>query len=402
MVKRIVATSLGLLGLPTVFGYADRLGERASNPPFDIPPQSAFVDPASFAVLPENGSFRNANQLFNPTNTTPPFFQIFNKGFLPILGSSPSINVIAANASFAFAHEAPIYVPETDELFFCSNDGGALGMSDLNHNNKVFKISLADAEKEMGANGGNVNVPITEIPLSDDIQMTNGGTGPFNGNLILINSGRGSLPPSIALVNPKPPHNSTTLLNNYYGRQFASLNDVKVHPGSGKLFFTDTFYGFINQFRPAPLVPGQVYRFDPDTAAVRVVATDFNKPNGIAFTGDGLTAYVSDTGAAGGEATDPATIYAFDVDETTHAFKNRRVLAYVDTGIPDGIQVDTEGNVYTGCGDGVNVFAPDGTLLGKFFTGMVGANMVFAPPNRLMILAETKLFLAKIAAKGVV
>lgn len=47
--------------------------------------------------------------------------------------------------------------------------------------------------------------------------------------------------------------------------------------------------------------------------------------------------------------------YAFDVDPNTHFFKNRRVFAYADTGIPDGIQVDSEGNVYSGTGDGVNV-----------------------------------------------
>jgi gluconolactonase len=72
--------------------------------------------------------------------------------------------------------------------------------------------------------------------------MTNGGTGPFNGNLILINSGRGTIPPTIALVDPKPPHNATVILNNFYGRQFNSLNDIKVHPTSGNLFFTDTMY----------------------------------------------------------------------------------------------------------------------------------------------------------------
>ena len=47
--------------------------------------------------------------------------------------------------------------------------------------------------------------------------------------------------------------------------------------------------------------------------------------------------------------------YAFDVDPKSQAFMNRRVFAYVDSGIPDGIQVDTDGNVYSGCGDGVQV-----------------------------------------------
>ena len=68
--------------------------------------------------------------------------------------------------------------------------------------------------------------------------MTNGGTGPYNGSLLLITSGRGPLPPSIVLVNPKPPNNATVLLDNFFGRQFDSLNDIKVHP-SGKIFFTD-------------------------------------------------------------------------------------------------------------------------------------------------------------------
>lgn len=140
--------------------------------------------------------------------------------------------------------------------------------------------------------------------------MTNGGTGPFRSQLLLANSGRGPLPPSIALVNPKPPYNSTILLDNFFGRQFNSLNDVKVH-ASGKIFFTDvkyvtattplsTFkrihlgfsYGFLGGFRPTSLMPNQVYRFDPNTGVVRVVADGFDKCNGLAFSRDGKTAFM--------------------------------------------------------------------------------------------------------------
>ena len=92
--------------------------------------------------------------------------------------------------------------------------------------------------------------------------------------------------------------------------------------------------------------------------------------------------------------------YAFDVDPTSHAFTNRRVFAYADTGIPDGIQVDSKGNVYSGCGDGTQVWNSDGVLLGKFFIGTVSSNMAFAGPGRLAIMAETKVFLANIAAEG--
>ncbi|KAK0186535.1 calcium-dependent phosphotriesterase [Armillaria mellea] len=379
---------------------------------FELPAQAVYVDLTSYAALGDNGSFRESSfdnaTFFNPTLTELPFFQVFHEGFLDILGPSPSIRGIASNTSFAFAHEAPIYFPETDEMFFASNAGGSLGMSDLDHNNVYGKISLAAAEDALETNpdGGVVDVPVTELVLSEEIQMTNGGTGPYKGSLLLITSGRGTRPPSIALVNPREPHNVTVLLDNFFGRQFNSLNDIKVHPSSGKIFFTDVTYAYLYGFRPAPMMPNQVYRFDPDTGDVRVVADSFVRCNGIAFTGDGRTAYVSDTGTSGGELlglnqTLPTTIYAFDVDENTQTFKNRRTFAYVDAGVPDGIQVDAMGNVYTGCGDGVHVFNEHGTILGKFFLGSTSANMAFAGDGRLIILAETKIFLAHIAAKGI-
>lgn len=83
---------------------------------------------------------------------------------------------------------------------------------------------------------------LLELDLPDSIQMTNGGTGPYKGSLLLVNSGRGVLPPSIALVDPDEPRNSTVILDNFLGRQFNSLNDVKVHPASKKIFFTDVTY----------------------------------------------------------------------------------------------------------------------------------------------------------------
>lgn len=121
--------------------------------------------------------------------------------------------------------------------------------------------------------------------------MTNGGTGLFHGKVILVNSGRGDRQPSIALVDPKT-HNTTIILDNFFGRQFNSLNDVKIHRQTGKFYFTDVTYGFLNRFRPDPLLPNHVYLFDPATGSVRVVADGFDKPNGIALSQDGKIAYV--------------------------------------------------------------------------------------------------------------
>jgi len=62
-----------------------------------------------------------------------------------------------------------------------------------------------------------------------------------------------------------------------------------------------------------------------------------------------------------------------------------------------GLHIDTKGRLYAGCGDGVNVWNPSGTLLGKIFIGGTSANFNFAGERGLVIAAETSLYYAKIA-----
>ncbi|KAJ6624838.1 D-lactonohydrolase-like protein [Mycena sp. CBHHK59/15] len=351
-------------------------------------------DRRTFAVLDPHGPFRNGSQRFEPTpnvTLTPPYFQVFDDRFRDILGPAPSIRVIVENDTFPFAHDAPMWVPSTDDVFF--SGGRTVGRP-------VSKINLHDLATTQT---GLINFII--IPLGDDVQINNGGTL-FRGDLLLVTTGSGPLPPSLVRVNPLPPFNDTVILNNYYGRQFNSLNDAKIHPVSRAIFFTDTTYGFLNGFRPPPLIPNQVYRFDADTGEVRVVADGFTQPNGVAFSPDGETAYIADSGETegvlnGNDQTKPATIYAFDVRPETQVFGNRRVFAYIDSGVPDGLTLDTNGNLYVGCGDGTEVFDPNGTLLGKVSLGVGSANMVFAGKGRLIIMADTKIYLATIAAEGV-
>lgn len=70
------------------------------------------------------------------------------------------------------------------------------------------------------------------------------------------------------------------LINNYFGRQFSSLNDVTVNPRNGDLYFTDTLYGYYQDFRPEPGLPRQVYRLNMETKAITVVADGFALCNG--------------------------------------------------------------------------------------------------------------------------
>lgn len=65
-----------------------------------------------------------------------------------------------------------------------------------------------------------------------------------------------------------------------------------------------------------------------------------------------------------------------------------------------GIHCDTRGNVYAGCGDGVQVWNPSGKLLGKIYLGMGAANFNFAGKGRMVICAETALYYVTLAAEG--
>ncbi|KAG2360410.1 hypothetical protein BDR07DRAFT_1412690 [Suillus spraguei] len=370
-----------------------------------LPPGAVYIDPLLYNVVGANYTeWRNSSAIgFNPTNTTPPFVQVFDPSFLDITGPSATIRKIASNPGFAFAHEAPIYVPDLNLVFFASNAGGALGYSGWYNNSVVSMINMTEVDMALDSTTGDVNIQVHTLNLSDTVQMVNGGTGPYKGDLLFVTSGRALLPPSIVRVNPNPPYNDTVILDNFLGRQFNSLNDIKILPGTDIMFFTDPAYGWLNGFRPEPMLPSQVYRFDPSTGQVRVVADQFVHPNGIAFAPNGKTAYITDTGVSGGflgtNQTFPATVYQFDVDPTTQSFANRRVFAYADSGAPDGIQFDTEGNVYAGCGDGIHVWNGEGTLIGKFYINSTTAELIFTNSG-LVILEETAMYVTNIQAHG--
>lgn len=72
------------------------------------------------------------------------------------------------------------------------------------------------------------------------------------------------------------------------------------------------------------------------------------------------------------------------------------------SGVPDGIKSDTNGNIYSGCGDGVHVWNAQGVLLGKIKAPVGGiGNLVFCGKGRLVFHSGERLYLAHIAAEGV-
>lgn len=172
----------------------------------------------------------------------------------------------------------------------------------------------------------------------------------------------------------------------------------------GAIWFTDPQFGFIQSIRPAPQLPAQIYRFMPGTTDLRVVADGLQAPNGIAFSPDQKTAYITDTAnGAAIPALLPAerniaskTIYTYDVvsDGSGPYLANKRTFAMPSVGIPDGIKTDAAGNVYAGCGDGVNVWDKQGRLLGKIAIQGGAANFALSEKGEVYILNEQKLYLA--------
>jgi len=94
-----------------------------------------------------------------------------------------------------------------------------------------------------------------------------------------------------------------------------------------------------------------------------------------------------------------STIYAFDVVDREGAvfLGNRRVFAFAAHGFPDGIKCDVHGNVYSGCGDGVEVWNAGGTMIGRILVPGGIANFCFGKDGEIFLCAEQKLWRLQLA-----
>ena len=93
--------------------------------------------------------------------------------------------------------------------------------------------------------------------------------------------------------------------------------------------------------------------------------------------------------------------YAFDVS-TYHGepfLTNRRLFAVTDAGIPDGIKCDLDGNVYSGCGDGIHVWSPGGVLLGRIRIDGGVANFCFGKEGEIFALNEHRLWRVQLGSR---
>ena len=195
----------------------------------------------------------------------------------------------------------------------------------------------------------------------------------------------------------------TVIASHYQGKRLNSPNDVVVQ-SDGTIWFTDPAYGIDSDYEghkdESEIGACHVYRVDPHSGEIKIVADDFVRPNGLAFSPDERRLYVTDTGAT--HVKDgPRHIRVFDVSDNGR-LSGGKVFATLTAGLFDGMRLDEAGRIWTSAGDGVHCYDPDGTLLGKILVPEAVANVVFGgvKRNRLYICATTSLYAIMLPLNG--
>ena len=265
--------------------------------------------------------------------------------------------------------EGPAWIPARSVLRFSDIPG-----------NRVVEFHEADG---------------TTAVISDDAEFTNGRALARDGSVIECSHGRRAVQIDRAASAPGADYAPEILVDRFGSARLNSPNDV-VEKSDGTIWFTDPSYGIK---KPAEGHAGEeeygdryVFRLDPADGSLTPVVIDVEAPNGLAFSPDERTLYVSEAGTVA-RANTSSEIRAFDVADGR--LSNDRVFAHVTNGVPDGIKVDTDGRVYAGTGDGVRIWAADGRPLGHIPTEGPCANVAFGGPDgRQLFLCAGKRVLA--------
>jgi len=294
--------------------------------------------------------------------------EIYDDRLRALVRSGASLQKVANGAVHS---EGPVYFHEDDSVVW----------SDA-HGNCLLRWSASDG--------------VSVLRNPSDYQS--GNYRDLEGRLVACSSGER------AIIRREHDGQWKVLVNHYQGKRLNSPNDLVVKR-DGTIWFTDPPYGITQPdqgYGGEQEQPGSfVYRFDPVTGEIDAVVTDMVRPNGLAFSPDEHLLYVSDT-AAFNIPHGPHHIRVYSVVNERQV-TNGRVFAVIDPGQPDGLRVDEHGNVFTSSKDSVQVYAPDGTRLGKIRVPETCANLTFGGPkrDRLLITAGKSLYAIDLNTRGV-
>jgi gluconolactonase len=285
--------------------------------------------------------------------------------FLRLVPTTAKIHVIADGFTWA---EGPVWIA----------NGGYLLLSDV-PKNRMYRWAPGShaASIFLEPSGGTETKGFRE-PGSNGLKP--GGRG----RLLVADSGNRA----IVLLDLRTKA-KRLIAQRFDGKRLNSPNDLVVGP-DGAIWFTDPPYG-LEGIEDSPLKEqsaNRVYRLGPD-GKVTAIESQLHFPNGIAFSPDGGTLYVSNS--------DPnnAIILAWDVSSAgklsrRRVFADMTALAKDAPGLPDGMTVDERGNLWATGPGGIHVLAPDGRELGLISTGVAISNCVFGGPDgRTLFMTST-------------
>jgi gluconolactonase len=189
----------------------------------------------------------------------------------------------------------------------------------------------------------------------------------------------------------------TTYIDKFEGHRFSSPNDLVYGP-DGSLYFTDPPYGLTRgDTDPAKEIPfNGVFQYK--NGVVKAIIKDLPRPNGIGFSPDGKTMYVANSEdrkrywmrydvAADGSVSNGRMF--FDLNDAA------------DRGIPDGLKIDSKGNLWGAGPGGVWVISPEGKHLGTIQPGETAANLNWGDDGKtLYITASTSVYRIKLSVAG--
>lgn len=295
--------------------------------------------------------------------------EVFDKRLLALVDENVQVERLCTGATWS---EGPVFV----------EDAGLVFWSDIPNN----RLVAWTAEKGFHE-------------YQKPSHFSNGHTIDLNGKIINCEHGRRCI--SRTTFGGE----TEILVDKYNGKRLNSPNDVIVK-SDGTIWFSDPRYGILSDAEgykaESEIGADYVYRFDPESKEIYPVATDTIRPNGLAFSPDERLLYVTDTSASHDE-NGRHEIRVYEVAEDGKSLKgDGKVFAVVNPGLPDGFRLDEQGHIYTSSLDSIQVYHPDGTLLGKIPVPEKIANCTFGDKDfqSLYVVASSSLYRIRLKVRG--
>ena len=183
--------------------------------------------------------------------------------------------------------------------------------------------------------------------------------------------------------------NVSVVVDQFDGKKFNSPNDVCVK-SDNTIWFTDPPYGILSDYEG---YPGEqeyggcyVFCFNTKKNILKVITTNLDRPNGIAFSHDEKKLYIADTGE------NIKCMYVFDVEGDL--ISNQKLVYDFKPFFSDGFRCDKDGNIWTSAGKAIKCFNPQNELIGQLILPELVSNLEFGGKegNTLYVTATSSLY----------